>query len=65
MSKIRKELIDSAIKEIKSFGYIHINERNLFTDDIFKEIFENILYRKIEEYPLADEEINQLLKELK
>ena len=40
---IRSKLIQAGIKNLKTFGYPHVNESNIFTDLIYSQMFASML----------------------
>lgn len=62
MKNIRDIFIESAVKNMKEFGYPLVNEKNILTDVVYKMFFVSMLKENL---GLGyDIEINKLLKEL-
>jgi hypothetical protein len=65
-SKLRTKIIDSAVKDVREFGYPKCNAENIFTDYVYSKIFTKKLWEALEDcggaepYQLV---IKQLLQE--
>lgn len=63
MKIIRDILIAQAVKNMKEFGYLEVNDKNIFTDVVYKMFFVSMLKDNL---GLGyDKEIMNLLSELK
>lgn len=62
--KLRQDIIRSAVSRIKRFGFIHVNETNIFHDEVYKRFFARILLEKIGESPEFDALLKQLILEI-
>lgn len=66
-SKLRTQIIDSAVKDLREFGYPKCNQENIFTDYVYSRIFIKNLRDALQDcggaepYQLV---ITQLLQEL-
>lgn len=41
--EIESVIVKRAVDSLKEFGYPHVNNENIFTDDVYKMIFHNML----------------------
>lgn len=52
------------IANLKEFGYEHINENNILTDNFYKDFFKSMLKDNLGIREDLDDELNNLLKEI-
>lgn len=58
---IKDELIKQMVNRLRRFGFVHVNEENIITDEVYSLYFSKILNEKLGENAELDMEINQLL----
>ena len=59
---IKSKLIKQAASRLRKFGFIHVNENNITTDEVYSQYFMKILNEMLGENTEKDLVINQLLK---
>lgn len=59
---MRDRLIKAGVRNLKEFGYPHVDEKNILTDDIYKQFFISMLNDNLGKG--ADKDIKALLSEL-
>ncbi len=65
-AKLRKQLIDSGVKNLKTFGYPDCAPDNIMTDQIYSAFFLSILKDNIGKYgPKVDDELSMLILEIR
>jgi len=63
-SKIRKNILEAGVKNLKTFGYSNATTENILTDKIYKEFFKEMLNSNIGESSDSDAVINELLTQI-
>lgn len=63
--RIRKKLIEDAVKDLQRWMFPKVNEQNIFTDITYSYFFERILNRNKGMNPQIDDVIEEILFELK
>lgn len=58
---IKKELIKQMVNRLRRFGFVHVNEDNIITDEVYSLYFSKILNEKLGEGAESDMVIKQLL----
>lgn len=58
------ELITLGVKKIKKFGYIHVNEQNILSDEVYKVFFERILHERLKMNREEKQDIFRLLEKI-
>lgn len=43
MNNTQKLIIKAGVRNLKEFGYEHVNEKNIFTDEVYAEFFRSML----------------------
>jgi len=61
---IERKLIISTVNRLRKFGFIHVDEINIATDEVYSLYFYRILNEMLGENEETDLVINQLLKKL-
>lgn len=61
---IKRKLILSAVNRLQKFGFIHVNETNVSTDEVYSLYFLRILNEMLGENAETDIVINELLHTL-
>lgn len=62
---MRDRLIRNAVNNIKEFGYSNVDEKNIFTDKIYRKFFISMLEENLGYTNEIDKLINELLEEIK
>jgi hypothetical protein len=62
--QIREHLIKSGVKNLQEFGYPHVTEANILTDEVYKEFFKSMLNDNLGVKPEVDKVIQALLTKL-
>lgn len=62
---IKIGIIETAVKNLKNFGYPNVNSTNIFTDEIYKSFFLKMLENNIGIHKPSDSIINELILEIK
>lgn len=60
---IREKLIDAGVKNLKEFGYEHVDKNNILVDIVYSQFFLSMLKDNLG-YGY-DDEINTLISEIK
>ena len=60
-SAIKDELIMQMVNRLRRFGFVHVNEENIITDEVYSLYFLKILNEKLGENAELDVVINELL----
>jgi hypothetical protein len=63
-TKLRKQLIDAGVKNLREFGYPSCNADQILTDPIFSAFFESMLKDNLGNGEQYDREINALLNDI-
>jgi hypothetical protein len=63
-TKLRKQLIDAGVNNLREFGYPNCNADNILTDRIFAPFFKSMLEENLGNGEQYDREINALLNEI-
>ena len=58
------ELITLGVKKLKKFGYTHVNEQNILSDEVYRTFFERILKERLEKNQEEREDIGHLLEKI-
>ena len=61
---IREKLIKAGVKNLIDFGYEHVTEENILTDEVYKMFFANMLKENKGHSDSIDIEIDKLLGEI-
>lgn len=61
---IKSKILKAGVKSLQEFGYPSVDEKNIFTDMIYKEFFRRWLEDAKEERKDLAKEIDQLLSEI-
>ena len=61
---IREKLIKAGVKNLIDFGYEHVTEENILTDEVYKMFFANMLKENKGHSDSIDIEISKLLGEI-
>lgn len=59
---IKTKLITRVVARLRKFGFVHVNETNIATDEVYRLYFLKILNEMLGENEETDIVINQLLK---
>ncbi len=59
--QIKDKLINQAVTRLRNFGFVHVNEDNIVTDEVYSLYFLKILKEMLGENAETDSVINQLL----
>ena len=59
---IKSKLIKQVVIRLRKFGFVHVNEENILTDEVYSLYFKKILNEMLGENAETDLVINQLLK---
>ena len=62
---IKSELIEQGVKKLKLFGFTNVTEENIMQDEVYRLYFERILNSNLGDRPDIDEEIIELIAQLK
>lgn len=62
---IKHKLVRHGVKKLKVFGFSNVTEENIMTDEVYRLYFERILRSNLGNRPDLDEQINELLAQLK
>ena len=65
IAELRKNIILYGVDRLKRFGFIHVNEENIFDDEVYRTYFFEILLEKLGEYPEHDFLIKKMILEIK
>ena len=52
--KVINNVVDSTVKTLKDFGYDNVNKNNLYTNELYRDVFEELLHGNemiVENYP--------------
>lgn len=63
---IRKRIVSNAVQSLREFGYLNVNDKNIFTVDVFKAFFLNMLKNdyNVTRNATINEVIQELIQEL-
>jgi|GEM_PF-5431240 len=59
-AELRNNIILYSVDRLKRFGFIHVNEKNIFEDEVYKTFFFRILLEKLGD----DQELDALIKKM-
>ncbi|WOK09161.1 hypothetical protein RT717_10990 [Imperialibacter roseus] len=59
-----EELVTLGVKKLRKFGYTHVNEQNILTDEVYRVFFEKILKERLEKNKEEQEDISHLLEKI-
>ena len=62
---LKDELIKQIINRLKKFGFVHVNKKNIATDEVYSQYLLKILNGMLGEDQHVDLAIEQLLNDLK
>lgn len=62
MSFIREKLIKAGVRNLKEFGYEHVDDKNILTDVVYSQFFLSMLKDNLGNG--FDSEINHLIQEM-
>lgn len=48
-NELEKNIIENGVKILKDFGYINVDNENIFTDYVYKKFFKGMLKSSLEE----------------
>ena len=60
-TSIKDELINHIVNRLRKIGFLHVNKKNIITDEVYSHFFSKILNEKLGEDQELDLVINQLL----
>jgi len=63
--KIKEHLIKAGVKNLKEFGYPDVDDKNILTDEVYKEFFKSMLHDNLGQKRIFDDVILELLESLK
>ncbi|MCX6295606.1 MAG: hypothetical protein NTX97_05995 [Bacteroidetes bacterium] len=61
----KEHLIKQIVNRLRKFGFVHVNEENIRTDEVYSLYFSKILVEMLGENTESDQMINELLKSIK
>jgi hypothetical protein len=61
---MKMKLIAAGIKNLKTFGYPDVNEKNILTDQIYSALFLSMLKENLGHGKAIDKEVNALIKQV-
>lgn len=61
---LKDRLIQQIVNRLRQFGFVHVNENNITTDEVYSLYFSKILHEKLGENPEIDPVIKQLLSSM-
>ena len=62
---IKEHLIEAGVKNLKEFGYDHVNKDNILTDTIYSKFFLSMLEDNKGHSKEIDDEIDMLIHEMR
>lgn len=64
MNYIQNKLIDTGIEKLRRFGFIYVNKKNIFEDDVYKYHFKKFMSVMLGQNKEQDAAINELFSAL-
>lgn len=61
---MEEKLIKIAVRNMKKFGYEHVDHENIFTDEVYKLFFKNMLKENLGMSKDIDASIQKLLSKI-
>lgn len=58
------ELITQGVNKLKKFGYVHVNEQNILSDEVYQAFFERILKERLKKNKEERKNIVHLLDKI-
>ncbi len=58
-------LIAQIVNRLRKFGFVHVNEENISTDEVYSLYFSKILIEMLGENSESDQIINEILESIK
>lgn len=43
MNKTQTAIVQAGVRNLKEFGYEHVNDKNIFTDEVYAEFFRSMI----------------------
>lgn len=61
---MKEKIIQNGVKNLKEFGYPHVNEQNILTDIIYSAFFKNMLEENKGQNSMIDEVLDELIDQI-